>query len=58
MSLPDDLDDDDLDDLAGDDGEIVIECPYCDGDGETNTAYEGNGCITFDCPECGGTGWY
>ncbi len=57
MSLPDELDDDDLDDLAGDDGEIVIECPYCNGDGWKTTSVDGQS-VSIECPECGGTGWY
>lgn len=38
-------------------GEWQMECDFCDGDGQTTTAFEGNGRIRFDCPECGGTGW-
>jgi len=43
-----------------DDGDALmeIECEFCDGTGETTTAFDINGRITFDCPECGGTGWY
>ncbi len=37
--------------------EMQIECPFCDGTGETNSAVDVNGRVTFDCPECGGTGW-
>lgn len=38
-------------------GECLIECPFCDGTGETTTAFDINGRVSFDCPECGGTGW-
>ena len=41
-----------------DGGEWQMECPFCDGDGQTTTAFEADGRITMDCPECGGTGWY
>jgi hypothetical protein len=37
--------------------EMLIECDFCDGTGQTTCAWEGNGRICFDCPECGGTGW-
>lgn len=37
--------------------EGMVECPFCDGTGETNSAVDRNGCVSFDCPECGGTGW-
>jgi len=50
-------DPDDYDKSSDDDCEIRVECPYCDGDGESSCAI-GGGTITVDCPECGGTGWF
>lgn len=52
--FPDDPDIPEFDDEECESGEA---CPFCDGSGETTTAREGNGYISFDCPECGGTGW-
>lgn len=40
-----------------DGGEWEMECDFCDGTGETTSARDNSGRITFDCPECGGTGW-
>ncbi len=34
------------------DHEMQMECPYCDGEGWTNST------PSMECPECGGTGWY
>ena len=45
------IDPDDYDG-ADDDAEILIECPYCDGDGFVSA--DG---IMVECGECGGTGW-
>jgi hypothetical protein len=50
-------DDDPPDHDVFDPPEILIKCPFCDGTGETTTAFDINGRISFDCPECGGTGW-
>jgi len=33
--------------------EILMECPYCDGDGCT----EGEDGIFYECWYCGGEGW-
>jgi hypothetical protein len=40
-----------------DEGEWDMPCEFCDGTGETTTAVDSNGRISFDCPEGGGTGW-
>jgi DnaJ-class molecular chaperone len=40
------------------DGEMEIECPHCDGDGQVTLDVGPAGSLTTDCPECGGTGWY
>ncbi len=45
VKAPDDV-------MYDDDGEIQIECPYCQGDGWNRV--EG---IAVECAECGGTGW-
>lgn len=42
---------------CAEDAEMQMECPFCDGDGQTTSAHDINGRISFDCPECGGTGW-
>lgn len=59
MSEPTWFADPDFDDRDYDEDDycMEIECPFCDGTGETNSAVDINGRITFDCPECGGTGW-
>jgi len=47
----------DSEDIDEDIEEWEMECPFCDGDGQTTVAHDINGRISFDCPECGGTGW-
>ncbi len=45
-------------DMDDDEAEMLMECPYCWGDGQVSTVSPGGGRIFMDCPECGGTGWY
>lgn len=47
---------DDPPELPEEQGEWLMECDFCDGTGETTSAHDNGGTITFDCPECGGTG--